>query len=365
VASRSSQNGRARSRPANGDPAADARAVGLRYVSDNQPGIRRLRAGRGFRYLDPADKPVRDKATLTRIRSLAIPPAWTDVWICPLPNGHMQATGRDDAGRKQYRYHPSWREVRDEAKYDRLVDFGRALPAIRTRVSEDIGRRDLTQERVVAAVVRLLEQTLIRVGNEEYARANRSFGLTTLRDRHVEVDGATLHFRFRGKGGKEYEVDLHDPRVARVVRRSRDIPGQVLFQYLDEAGERHQIGSADVNDYLRQIAGEEFTAKDFRTWAGTLMACQALLACEPPSSQTEAERMVVSAVDEVAAQLGNTRAICRRCYIHPAVIDAFLDGGLADAFPIKETGPNGDGTGLTAGEQHLLAFLDRCSTTDR
>ncbi|MGH2534217.1 MAG: DNA topoisomerase IB [Thermomicrobiales bacterium] len=349
----------------NGNAVADARAAGPRYVTDAKPGIRRQRSGRGFRYLDANDKPVRDQATLARIKALAIPPAWTDVWISPSPSGHIQATGRDNAGRKQYRYHPAWREVRDEAKYVRLVAFGRALPAIRARVSEDMGRRDLSRDRVVAAVVRLLEETLIRVGNEEYAQANRSFGLTTLRDRHVEVNGATLHFQFRGKGGKEHAIELHDPRVARVVRRCREIPGQALFQYLDEAGERQLVDSGDVNDYLGEVAGAEFTAKDFRTWAGTLSACRAFLACEQATSKTEAERLVVGVVDEVAAHLGNTRAVCRRCYIHPAVIDAFVEGSLAAAFAADEEASDGEGPELTERERDLLNFLEKAAKASR
>jgi DNA topoisomerase-1 len=340
------------------EPEAAAQSAGLRYVTDAEPGIRRVRAGRGFRYLDAAGKPVRDQRTLDRIAALVIPPAWTDVWISPWPRGHIQATGRDSAGRKQYRYHKKWREVRDETKYGRLVDFATALPAIRERIASDLARHGLPREKVLAAVVELLERTLVRVGNEEYARANRSYGLTTLRDRHVEVNTSSLHFHFRGKSGKEHEVDLQDRRLARIVKQCRDLPGQHLFQYVDESGQRHPITSTDVNDYLRDISGGDFTAKDFRTWGGTLLACEELVKSEPPANETAGQHQIVQAVDAVAAQLGNTRAVCRRCYIHPAVIEAYLAGTLRASFPNSNGAePATATTDLSPDEAAMLRFL--------
>jgi DNA topoisomerase-1 len=268
---------------------------------------------------------------LTRIRSLVIPPAWTDVWICPDPRGHLQATGRDARGRKQYRYHPRWREVRDEDKYGRLAEFGRALPAIRRRVARDLGRQGLPREKVLAAVVKLLETTFIRVGNDEYARQNRSFGLTTMRDGHVRVTGSKVKFLFRGKSGVQHELELDDRRLARIVRQCRDLPGQELFQYLDASGRPVDVGSDDVNAYLKEITGTDFTSKDFRTWAGTVLAAQLLCVCEPCASATAGKKAIVTAIDQVAKRLGNTRAVCRKCYVHPAVIDAYLDGSIARA----------------------------------
>jgi len=312
------------------DPEASAFAAGLRYTSDAQPGIRRRRHGKQFVYLDASGEPLHDRATLARIRALAIPPAWTDVWICPSPRGHLQATGRDARGRKQYRYHPRWRAVRDETKYEHLIAFGEALPRIRERVAHDLALPGLPREKVLATIVRLLEATHIRVGNEEYARQNRSFGLTTLRNRHVAVAGEEVRFAFRGKSGKQHAIALHNRTLARIVRRLRDLPGYELFQYLDDEGKRQSIDSADVNDYLRAIAGQAFTAKDFRTWAGTLAAAQALTAAGAFSSQTEAKQKTVAAVKTVAEELGNTPAVCRACYVHPAVIEAYLAGRLAE-----------------------------------
>jgi DNA topoisomerase-1 len=311
------------------DPAESAAAAGLRYVTDAAPGIRRMRSGRGFRYVGPDGAPVRDRATLQRIRSLAIPPAYTEVWICPDARGHIQATGRDARGRKQYRYHPEWRSVRDETKFGRMLAFSECLPAIRQRVARDMARPGLPREKVLATVVRLLECTRIRVGNDEYARANRSFGLTTLRDQHVEIDGATLSFQFRGKSGKTHSVDVNDRRLARIVAQCQAIPGAELFQYLDADGTRQTIGSGDVNAYIREISGQDFTAKDFRTWAGTMLAAEALAALEPGESETARKAAIVQAVDGVAAQLNNTRAVCRKYYVHPAVFDRFLAGTLA------------------------------------
>jgi len=308
------------------DPAESADDAGLRYVTDGDPGIARRRAGRGFVYLQPGGRRVKDRATLDWIRSLAIPPAWTDVWICSSRKGHLQATGRDARGRKQYRYHPEWRAQRDTVKYDRMIAFGKALPRIRRRVSRDLRRAGLPRERVLAAVVRLLEKTGVRIGNEEYARDNKSFGLTTLRDRHAQVGSKRIRFRFRGKGGKEGEVEVSDARLARIVGRCQDLPGQELFTYLDDEGEVRTIGSDDVNDYIREISGHDFTAKDFRTWAATVMAARALARGEQASTLAGAKRDVVRAVERVAEWLGNTPAVSRKSYVDPSVIDAYLEG---------------------------------------
>jgi DNA topoisomerase-1 len=331
------------------DPVAAAEAAGLRYVLDDRPGIRRKRCGRAFRYVRPGGEPIRDDETLARIRSLAIPPAWTEVWICPRADGHLQATGRDSRDRKQYRYHPRWRVFRDETKYGRMVAFGIALPRLRARVEQDLALPGLPREKVLATVVRLLETTLIRVGNEEYARTNRSFGLTTLRDRHVEVEGQTVTFAFRGKSGVRHRIDVRDRRLARIVRRLQDLPGQELFCYL-EGEQTPAVDSADVNAYLREIAGEDFTAKDFRTWAGTVLAARELMACEAFESQTQAKHNVAAAIECVSKRLGNTPAVCRKCYVHPAVVDAYLDGTLAESLR--------GGAGETSVEEAaILAFL--------
>ena len=310
------------------DPIVAAKRAQLRYVSDASPGITRHRAKNGFDYRLPDGALVRDIETLRRIRSLVIPPAWTDVWICLDPNGHLQATGRDQRGRKQYRYHPRWREVRDEAKYGKLLVFAKALPLIRARVEEDLKRRGLPRERVLAAIVRLMELTFFRVGNVEYAKANKSFGLTTLRDRHVAIEGGKIHISFRGKSGKQHETDINDRRLARIVKDCRDLPGYELFQYIDDDGERRTVNSDDVNNYLREITGEDITAKDFRTWAATHLAAQALHEFEQFDSEAKRKKAIVDAVKKVASHLGNTPAICRRSYIHPAVLDGYLDGTL-------------------------------------
>jgi DNA topoisomerase-1 len=305
---------------------AAARAAGLRYVSDTTPGIRRRRDGKAFRYRGPDGRLIKDRAQLARIRRLAVPPAWSEVWICPDANGHVQATGRDARGRKQYRYHADWRAVRDAAKFDRMLAFAQALPRLRARVAEDQARRGLPRAKVLATVVRLLEVTLIRVGNQEYARENHSYGLTTLRDRHVDFEGAKLIFEYRGKGGKLHRISLRDRRLARIVRSCQELPGQHLFQYLDEDGERQAVGSADVNAYLQEVTGEAFTAKDFRTWAGTVLASLALSEFESFDSQAAAKRNVTRAIEQVAAQLGNTVAVCRKSYIHPEIVECYLDG---------------------------------------
>jgi DNA topoisomerase-1 len=342
------------------EPVASAQAAGLHYVADTQPGIRRKRAGRGFQYIGPDGQTIRDAKTLRRVQALRIPPAWTDVWICPRPDGHLQATGRDSKNRKQYRYHERWREVRDGTKYNRMIAFGEALPRLRARVERDLASAGLPRRKVLATVVRLLETTLIRIGNEAYAKENGSFGLSTMRDRHVKVAGAQLRFEFRGKSGKNHTVSLTDRRLANIVKRCQDVPGYELFQYLDEVGQRHTIDSADVNAYLKDASGEAFTAKDVRTWAGTVMAACALWQCEAFGSDTQAKRNVAQAIDIVAQRLGNTRTICKKCYVHPEVIDAYLDKTL---FAMREPRMDQDrvtsNTDLHPEEAVVLAFLKR------
>lgn len=348
---------RSRATGGQGDlPEASARVAGLRYVSPALPGIGRRRARGGFRYVGPGGEPVREADTLARIRALAIPPAWEDVWICPLATGHLQATGRDGRGRKQYRYHARWRAVRDANKYDHTLAFAAALPGIRARVAADLARPGLPRAKVMATVVSLLEETLIRVGNDEYARANRSYGLTTLHDRHVQIEGTALRFQFRGKAGKRHNVALRDGRLARVVRQCRDVPGRELFQYVDEQGERQRVGSGDVNAYLREASGQDFTAKDFRTWAGTVLAAAILAEGEPPTSDAQAKGCVARAVEGVAERLGNTPAVCRKCYVHPAVLEAYRAGTLAGAVPPREEGPAAS-EALQRQEAAVLALL--------
>ena len=332
--------------PANLDAALEA---GLRYVHDDEPGIGRRRLDSGFVYVDAHGRLVTDPAVVARIEKLAIPPAYEQVWICADPLGHIQATGRDARGRKQYRYHPRWRTARDEAKFARMAAFGRALPAIRAQVEADLRRHALCQEKVVAAAVRLLETTLIRVGNDEYARANGSFGLTTLRNRHVKASGERIVFEFKGKSGVMHRTGVRDRRLARIVKALQDLPGQRLFQYVDADGERRQVGSADVNAYLNEAAGEAFTAKDFRTWAGTLAAAKALALQPAPGSETEAKHAAAVCVKATAGLLGNTPAVCRSAYIHPAVLDAFAAGALPARFADAEG---------EAYEAEVLSFLD-------
>ena len=314
---------------------SSAEAAGLRFVSDESRGIARQRQGKAFRYLSPSGKSLKDRAELARIRKLAIPPAWTDVWICPSPNGHIQATGRDARGRKQYRYHADWNRIRETAKYERLLTFARSLPAIRKTVQEHMSERGLGRNKVLATVVHLLEATLIRVGNREYARDNKSYGLTTLQDRHVTFAGNEVRFKFRGKTGKEWHLKVSDRRVARIVRSCQDLPGQHLFQYENDEGEVCQISSADVNDYLREIGGTEITAKDFRTWAGTVLAAMALAKFERFDSETAAKRNIRSAIQLVASRLGNTTTICRKCYVHPEIVNSYLEGTLAKTLKQK------------------------------
>ena len=340
------------------DPALSAKFAGLRYVTDAKPGIVRLRHGKGFRYVGPDRKPVRDAETLGRIKSLVIPPAWEQVWICSMPNGHLQATGRDAKGRKQSRYHPRWRAVRDETKYERMALFGSALPRIREQVEQDLSRPEMPREKVLATIVKLMERTFIRVGNEEYARGNNSYGLTTMRNKHVSVTGSTLKFNFTGKSGVQHAINLTDRRLARIVKRSRDLPGYELFQYLDKEGNTHSIDSSDVNAYLGGITQEHFTAKDFRTWAGSVLAHTMLKEFEPFESETQAKRNLVSAIKAVAKQLGNTPSVCRKCYVHPVVIESYLGGEMMKALEHKVAEEiEQDEPGLRAEERALMRLL--------
>lgn len=336
-------------------PAAVARQAGLRYVSDEKPGIVRKKRGSSFAYLQANGSAVRDKETLQRIRSLVIPPAWTEVWICPTENGHIQATGRDARRRKQYRYHPRWREVRDESKYDRVLAFAEALPKIRQRVAADLRRHGLCREKVMATIVRLLETTLIRVGNDEYVRQNGSHGLTTLHNHHAKVRGEQITFEFKGKSGKRHRIDLRDARMARLVRRCQDLPGQDLFGYVDAEGKVHDVTSDEVNAYLREIAGTDFSAKDFRTWAGTVLAAVALRQFQAFTSLVEAKRNTLRAVESVAQLLGNTPAVCRKCYVHPVVLNGYLTGNtIAD---LRRSRPGQSPTRLRPEETAVLKLI--------
>ncbi len=340
------------------DPVESAKEAGLRYVSDELPGIRRRKRGKGFQYIGVDGAPVRDEQTLARIKSLAIPPAWTDVWICSDPRGHIQATGLDAKGRKQYRYHAKWHAVRDETKFARMLAFARALPQIRARAEADLQRSGFPREKVLAAVVLLLEKTLIRVGNEEYARENKSYGLTTLRNRHAIVEGTSVRFKFRGKSGKEHLVSLRNRRLAAIIRRLQELPGQALFQYVDDDGEEQRIDSSDVNEYLREISGEDFTAKDFRTWAGTVLCTLALRTIDQAPSETQAKKHVAEVVKSVAARLGNTPAVCRKSYIHPSVIEAYMDGSMLDRLSeeVAEATEQAPGE-LSSDEQAVMCLL--------
>jgi DNA topoisomerase I len=337
------------------DLADTAEEAGLRYVNDERPGYRRRAKSKVFQYLDTEGKLIRDEQRLLRIKRLAIPPAWTDVWICPSPNGHIQATGRDARGRKQYRYHNRWREVRDENKFQRLADFAKALPNIRRRIAADLKLPDLPRQKVLAAIVRLLEQTFMRIGNEEYARENKSFGLTTMKNRHVTVNGAQLRFRFRGKSGRQHDVDLTDGRIAKIVSTCQDLPGQELFQYVKDDGDIQDVTSQDVNGYLREVSGDNFTAKDFRTWGGTVLAAIALNAQEKFESQKQAKANVKTALCAVAKLLGNTPAICRKCYVHPEVIEAYLDG--LSIVGLRRVHKTAKGMRFRSAELAVLKFL--------
>jgi len=340
-----------------------AEDAGLRYVSDEQPGFSRQRRGEEFEYFDTKGKPIRDEQRLLRIKRLAIPPAWSDVWICPSPNGHIQAIGRDARRRKQYRYHERWREIRDENKYGRLVSFGKALPKIRRRLKKDLTLSGLPREKVLATIVQLLERSLIRVGNEEYARENRSFGLTTMQDRHVDVKGSKLRFRFRGKSGRQHEVDVTDRRIARIVSRLQDLPGQSLFQYLDDEGNARDITSQYVNEYLREITGEDFTAKDFRTWAGTVLAAIALSTAGEFETKKQAKANIKHAISAVAEVLGNTPAVCRQCYIHPIVLETYLKGNSVNGFRSNaQEQLERKGIDLVSAQAAVLKFLQDSSS---
>jgi DNA topoisomerase-1 len=322
-------------------------------------GIRRIGSKTRVRYVAPTGRTIADKAELQRIRALVIPPAWKDVWICPDPLGHLQATGRDVRGRKQYRYHPRWREVRDEVKYGRLIAFAQALPKIRHRTDVDLRKSGLRREKVLAAVVQLLEKTLIRVGNEEYAKDNGSFGLTTFRDQHAKIKGGSVRFEFKGKSGVGHAIDLQDRRLAKIVKACRDLPGYELFQYVDEDGRRQTVDSADVNKYLRDISGQDFTAKDFRTWAGTVLAAKALAEVAKFTSNTEAKRNVVTAIESVAKKLGNTKAVCRKCYIHPAILDAYMDGATIQTLKTRAAKLSRTRATLSGEEAAVVNMIER------
>jgi DNA topoisomerase I len=346
-----------RATPRESQPTTSAASAGLRYVTDAIPGITRRRSGKGFSYVGPDGAVVRNRKELDRIKALVIPPAWRDVWICPNALGHLQATGRDARGRKQHRYHRRWRQVRDDAKYDRMIDFACALPALRRRTIADLAMPGLSRRKVIAAIVQLLEKTAIRVGNEEYARDNQSFGLTTMRDGHARITGSTIRFRFKGKSGKFHDISFSDRRLAQVVRKCQELPGRELFQYLDDDGNVQDIGSGDVNDYLREQTGQDFTAKDFRTWTGTVLAARALQEMAH-TSQTQAKRNVLRAVDAVAGILGNTRSVCRQSYVHPAIFDAYVDGELTPAGPDRSGRLEAPGS-LGKTEAVVLALLQR------
>jgi DNA topoisomerase-1 len=341
---------------------AAARRAGLRYVTDGVPGIRRRRAGTGWAFYTPAGERIVSKAERRRIRALAIPPAWTEVWICPDPDGHIQATARDARGRKQYRYHPAYRAARDQSKFRRVLEFSEVLPAIREQVERDLRAPDLTRRQILATVVRLLDKTLIRVGNDEYARENRSYGLTTLRGRHVEITGPKLRFSFRGKSGINHTVAISDRRLARIVQRCQDLPGQEIFKYLDAEDRRQTISSDDVNAYLREITGRDITAKDFRTWAGTMLAARELRVLGPAPSQRQAKQNILQAVDIVAERLGNTRSVCRKYYIHPALQEAYLRGmtaRLPDGAGSRRVRRRRASPALRRDEVAVLQFLER------
>jgi DNA topoisomerase I len=349
------------------EPIESARAVGLRYVNDEQPGIKRLKSGQSFRYIAGTGQSLRDASVLKRIRSLAIPPAWTDVWICPHANGHLQATGRDAKGRKQFRYHPLWHDVRDATKYDRLIDFAKALPEIRRRIARDITKPGLNREKVLATIVRLMDLAFIRVGNEEYAKQNNSYGLTTMKDQHAKIRGERIQFSFRGKSGKHHAIEIQDRRLAAIVKHCQDIPGQDLFQWINGDGKRRDVTSGDVNDYLREVSGSDFTAKDFRTWAGTVLAARALKATREFETQGQAKTNVKKAIETVAEKLGNTPAVCRKCYVHPFLIDGYMKKKLPGDGSVTQTRRNGviktsarPKSSLAGDEREVLQFLRCC-----
>ena len=329
----------------------------LRHVSDHEPGLGRKRAGKGFSYTGLDGKRITDKAVRKRLESLVIPPAWTDVWICPDEYGHIQATGRDERGRKQYLYHEEWHRVRDTAKFDRMLGFGKLLPGIRERVKQDLALRGLPKNKVLAAVVQLLETTLIRVGNATYAKENGSYGLTTIRKKHAHVSGATVEFEFTGKSGKAWDIELRDKKIAQIVRKCAELPGYELFKYYDEAGELQDLDSGDVNAYLKEITGEDVSAKDFRTWAGTVLATFTLTGLEH-ETKTQATKNVTAAIKEVAKKLGNTPAVCRKSYVHPGVIDCYLDGSLTKLAEVRQAVSSSLPEGLRVEEVAVLQFLE-------
>lgn len=335
-----------------------AKSAGLIYVCDDRPGIRRVGSAQRFRYVGPDQRAISDDITLARIKRLAIPPAWTEVWICQKHNGHLQATGRDARGRKQYRYHPHWRQVRDESKYNRMVDFAKALPKLRACIETDLKKAGLPKEKVLATVIKILETGLIRVGNDEYARTNKSFGLTTMQDRHVDVKGATIRFQFRGKSGKYHQIDIEDRRLAKIVAHCQAIPGQELFQYIGDDGRPHDITSTDVNEYLREITKSDFTAKDFRTWGGTVLAAVALQEFQRFETKKEAKKNLVRAIEAVAQRLGNTPSICKKCYVHPEIMNSYLDGTMIDTFQ-KRAAQMRALRGLRPEENAVLTFLQQ------
>ena len=340
------------------DPKDAAESAGLRYVSDIRPGIRRKKIGTGFTYSWADGARLSEKDVLKRIKSLAIPPAWTDVWICPLADGHIQAIGRDARGRKQYRYHARFREVRESTKYEHVVGFALALPSIREKVKEHMALRGLPREKVLATVVHLLETTLIRVGNDEYAEQNNSYGLTTLKTRHVAVEGHEVRFRFTGKGGKQWSLRVRDRRIAKIIKACQDLPGQELLQYVDETGNCQDVTSTDVNNYLKEITGQDITAKDFRTWAGTVLAAMALNELESFDSAAQAKCNLRAAIEKVAGKLGNTPTICRKCYVHPEVLNSYMDANLVLELESKaESELRGDVQNLKPEEAAVLALL--------
>jgi DNA topoisomerase-1 len=336
-----------------------AEEAGLRYVSDDRPGYTRKAKDDDFEYIDTEGKPITDEQRLLRVKRLAIPPAWTDVWICPSANCHIQATGRDARRRKQYLYHERWREVRDENKYDRMIAFGKVLPKIRRRVARDLKLPGLPRNKVLATVVQLLERTFIRIGNEEYARENKSFGLTTMKDRHVEVKGSKMRFRFRGKSGKDHEVDVTDRRIARIVSNLQDLPGQDLFKYVDDDDEVRDVTSQDVNEYLREVSGEDFSAKDFRTLAGTVLTAVALNAQEKFENNKQAKANIKMAIAAVSRILGNTPAICRKCYVHPAIFESYIGRQSIDGLKqMTEEALEKEDVDLRSSEAAVLKFLE-------
>lgn len=337
------------------DPVASAKEAGLRYFHEAQLTVKRRKNGKTFDYTDGSGRKIKDAKTIERINSLALPPAWIDVTVSPTPNSHLQAIGVDEKGRKQYRYHPDWNKFRSETKFDKMTEFGAALPKIRKQMAVDLDKQGLPQEKVLAAIVKLLEKTMIRIGNEEYAKENKSYGLTTLQNKHVQVSPTKVKINFKGKSGKFHNIELEDRRLARLIGKLQDLPGQELFQYIDDDGERRGVDSADVNEYIQTAAGAEFTAKDFRTWRGTILAALFLADCQRAETETANKKLVTDIVKQVAGELGNTPTVCRKCYIHPVIISSFLEGDLLKLG--DETEIEVDTVGLLPEEKKVLAFL--------